>query len=129
VERKSGFLVAFKIPNRQDKAFTVATIASFAKISERLKKSFTVDNGKEFAAHKELAESTGMKVYFCDPYSPWQRGSNENTNGLLRQYFPKGSSFANISDERLQAVVDLINNRPRKRLGFRSSAEVLLNFL
>ena len=129
VERKSGFLVAFKIPNRQDKAFTVATIAAFAKISGKLKKSFTVDNGKEFAAHKELAEGTGMKVYFCDPYSPWQRGSNENTNGLLRQYFPKRSSFADVSDEQLQAVVDLINNRPRKRLGFRSPAEVLLNFL
>lgn len=107
----------------------MATIAAFAKISERLKKSFTVDNGKEFAAHKELAEGTGMMVYFCDPYSPWQRGSNENTNGLLRQYFPKGSSFADVSDERLQEVVDLINNRPRKRLGFRSPAEVLLNFL
>lgn len=84
VERKSGFLVAFKIPNRQDKAFTVSTIAAFAKISEKLKKSFTVDNSKEFTEHKELSEGTGMKVYFCDPYSPWQRCSNKNTNGLLR---------------------------------------------
>ncbi len=129
VERKSGYLIAVKIPDRQDKAFTVATIAAFAKISEKLKKSFTVDNGKEFAAHKELAAGTGMKVFFCDPYSPWQRGTNENTNGLLRQFFPKGSSFADITDEKLQAVVDLINNRPRKRLGFRSPTELLLNFL
>lgn len=129
VERKSGFLVAFKIPDRQDKAFTIATIAAFEKISEKLKKSFTVDNGKEFAAHKELAAGTGMKVFFCDPYSPWQRGTNENTNGLLRQFFPKGTSFADISDEELQSVVDLINNRPRKRLGFRSPAELFLNFL
>ena len=72
---------------------------------------------------------TGMKVFFCDPYSPWQRGTNENTNGLLRQFFPKGTSFVDFSDEQLQAVVDLINNRPRKRLGFRSPAELLLNFL
>ena len=129
VERKSGFLVAFKIPDRQDKAFTIATIAAFEKISEKLKKSFTVDNGKEFAAHKELAAGTGMKVFFCDPYSPWQRGTNENTNGLLRQFFPKGASFADISDEELQTVVDLINNRPGKRLGFRSPAELFLNFL
>ncbi|MCM1059066.1 MAG: IS30 family transposase [Eubacterium sp.] len=101
VERKSGYLVAFKIPDRQDKAFTIATVAAFEKILEKLKKSFTVDNGKEFAAHKELAAWTGMKVFFCDPYSPWQRGTNENTNGLLRQFFPKGTSFADISDEEL----------------------------
>ncbi len=129
VERKSGYLIAVKIPDRQDKAFTVATIAAFAKISEKLKNSFTVDNGKEFAAHKELAAGTGIKVFFCDPYSPWQRGTNENTNGLLRQFFPKGSSFAGITNEKLQAVVDLINNRSRKRLGFRSPTELLLNFL
>ena len=70
-----------------------------------------------------------MKVFFCDPYSPWQRGTNENTNGLLRQFLPKGTSFDDLSDEQLQAVVDLINKRPRKRLGFRSPAELLLNFL
>ena len=109
VERKSGYLVAVKIPDRQDKAFTVATIAAFAKISEKLKKSFTVDNGKEFAAHKELAAGTGMKVFFCDPYSPWQRGTNENTNSLIIQFFPNGTSFDDFSDEQLQAVVDLIN--------------------
>ena len=85
VERKSGYLIAVKIPDRQDKAFTIATVAAFAKIFEKLKKSFTVDNGNEFAAE------TGMKVFFCDTYSPWQRGINENTNGLLRQFFPKGS--------------------------------------
>ena len=129
VERKSGYLIAVKIPDRQDEVFTIAAIATFAKISEKLKKSFTVDNGKEFAAHKELAAGTGMKVFFCAPYSPWQRGTNENTNGLLRQFFPKGTSFDDLSEQQLQAAVDLINNRPRKRLGFRSPAELLLNFL
>ncbi len=128
VERKAGYLVAVKLDDRQDKAFNKATIKAFSKIPRKLKKSFTVDNGKEFSAHKELTEGTGMKVYFCDPYSPWQRGTNENTNGLLRQFFPKGTSFADITDEDLQIVVDLINNRPRKRLGFRTPAEVLEKF-
>ena len=87
-----------------------------------------MDNGKEFAAHQELSAATGMKVYFCDPYSPWHRGTNENTNGLLRQFFPKGTSFDGISDSDLQTVVRLINNRPRKRLNFLTPAEVLLKF-
>lgn len=69
-----------------------------------------------------------MDVYFCDPYSPWQRGTNENTNGLLRQFFPKGSSFKDINNESLQEVVNMINNRPRKRLGFRTPLEVLSEF-
>lgn len=129
VERKSGFLIAFKIPDRQNNAFNKATTAAFENVPEALKKSFTVDNGKEFAAHIELARSTGMKVFFCDPYSPWQRGTNENTNGLLRQFFPKGTSFENVSDEELQAVVNFINNRPRKRLGVRTPAEVLVKFV
>ena len=98
------------------------------RVDDKLKKSFTVDNGKEFTAHKQLAAATGMKVYFCDPYSPWQRDTNENTNGLLRQFFPKGTSFADITDEMLAEVVDLINNRPRKRLGYLSPAEVIHKF-
>ena len=128
VERKSGFLVAFRIDDRQDNAFNKATIKAFSSIPDKLKKSFTVDNGKEFAAHQELTEATGMKVYFCDPYSPWQRGTNENTNGLLRQFFPKGTSFADISDDDLQNIVYLINNRPRKRLIFLTPFEVLKIF-
>lgn len=128
VERKSGYLVAFKINDRQDNAFNKATIEAFSTIPDKLKKSFTVDNGKEFVAHLELAEGMGMKVYFCEPYSPWQRGTNENTNGLLRQFFPKGTSFADISDEYLQHIVQLINNRPRKRLNFLTTFEVLKKF-
>lgn len=128
VERKSGYLVAFRINDRQDKAFNIATIKAFSAIPDKLKKSVTVDNGKEFAAHKELSEATGMNVYFCDPYSPWQRGTNENTNGLLRQFFPKGTSFADVTDEDLQHFVDMINNRPRKRLNFLTPFEVLKKF-
>ena len=127
VERKTGFLIAFKMDNRKGDAFNAATVKAFEKIPKKYKKSFTVDRGVEFYSHKQLSEDTGMKVFFCDPYHPWQRGSNENTNGLLRQYFPKGSSFAQIAEDSLQLVVDLINNRPRKRLGFRSPAEIFLN--
>lgn len=125
VERKSGYLAAFKMPDKTSEAFNIGTAALFKHLPEVLKKSFTVDNGKEFYSHKELTEETGMIIYFCDPHRPSQRGSNENTNGLLRQYFPKRSSFKDITDERLAEVVELINNRPRKRLGFKTPAEVL----
>ena len=128
VERKAGYLVAFRMEDRQDNAFNKGTIRAFSAIPDKLKKSFTVDNGKEFCAHKELAAATGMPVYFCDPYSPWQRGTNENTNGLLRQFYPKKTSFADITEDELQHVVWLINNRPRKRLGYRTPAEVLQVF-
>ena len=131
VERKSGYIAGFMLPDRKNDVFNKATVALFENMPDILKKSFTVDNGKEFLSHSELSQKTGMIVYFCDPHSPWQRGCNENANGLLRQYFPKGSSFANITDKRLLEVFTLINNRPRKRLGFKTPAEVLyesLNF-
>ncbi len=124
VERKSGFLIAFRLSKKTDRLFNEATEKAFAHLPSCVKKSFTVDNGKEFWLHKELAAATRMAVYFCDPYSPWQRGTNENTNGLLRYYFPKKSSFSDISDQRLAHVVDLINNRPRKRLGYKTPFEV-----
>lgn len=129
VERKTGFLAGFKIPKQKKEVFNRATEALFANLPQVLKKSFTVDNGKEFLLHKELSEQTGMIVYFCDPHCPWQRGSNENTNGLLRQYFPKKTSFADVTDERLQEVIHLINNRPRKRLGYKTPFELLSDSL
>lgn len=129
VERKSGFLVAFWLQNRRDDCFNIETIKAFEALPKRLKRSFTTDNGCEFYNHKELTKGTNMKVFFCDPYSPWQRGSNENTNGLIRQFYPKGTSFADITPQQLQHVVDLINNRPRKRLGFKTPCEVLQKLL
>ena len=128
VERKSGFLIAFYLADKQSGCFTNATIDAFKTVPDKLKKSFTVDNGKEFACHETLSEKTGMGVYFCDPYSFWQRGTNENTNGLLRRFFPKKTSFANISTEDVNRVVSLINNRPRKRLGFRTPYEILQKY-
>lgn len=127
VERKTGFLIAFRMPDLRNKIFNVKTTEAFSKVPKLFKKSITVDNGTEFTYHKDLANDTKMNVYFCDPYSPWQRGTNENTNGLLRYYFPKGSSFADITDEHLAYVVDLINSRPRKRYGFRTPYEMILS--
>jgi IS30 family transposase len=99
VERKSGFLISFLLPDGATaKAFNQATLKAFENVPDNLKKTFTVDNGKEFAGHIKLAEKSKMDVYFCDPYSPWQRGTNENTNGLLRQFFPKKSSFASVTE-------------------------------
>ena len=129
VERVSGYLVAFYLSDRKDKIFNKATVDAFKSIPDNIKKSFTVDNGKEFSHHEELALETNMRVYFCDPHAPWQRGTNENTNGLLRQFFPKGSSLAHVSQSELNYVINLINNRPRKRLGWKTPAEVFNHFL
>jgi len=129
VERMTGVLVAFYLSDRKDNAFNAATVKAFENMPSQIKKSFTTDNGKEFAHHRELSQETGMNIYFCDPHSPWQRGTNENTNGLLRQFFPKGTSLSKVSEEELNAVINLINNRPRKRLGFKTPIETLNSIL
>jgi IS30 family transposase len=129
VERKTGFLVAFRMDDLRNNVFNKEAKKVFECVPEILKKSITVDNGTEFTYHKELSNDTKMKIYFCDPYSPWQRGTNENTNGLLRYFFPKGSSFATVSDNDLRSAVNLINNRPRKRFGFKSPYEMILSEL
>lgn len=127
VERKTGFLIAFKLDAYTSEGFTAATIQSFSSLPEKRRKTLTVDNGREFTLHKKLAAELGLKVYFCDPHSPWQRGTNENTNGLLRQFFPKKTSFTLISPKAVEIVVGLLNNRPRKRLGWKTPAEVFFS--
>ena len=101
-----------------------ALAATLTPLPEHLRRSVTWDRGRELARHAELTASTGIRVYFCDPYSPWQRGTNENTNGLLRQYFPKGTDLSRYKFRELQAVADALNNRPRKVHGWRTPAEV-----
>jgi IS30 family transposase len=102
-----------------------AITQSMISFPEQLRRSLTWDQGAEMSQHAQLSVDTGLKVYFCDPQSPWQRGTNENTNGLLRQYFPKGTNLRAHSENDLRAVAMSLNTRPRKTLGWRTPAEAL----
>jgi len=100
-----------------------ALAARITELPDALRRSVTWDQGKEMSQHETFTVDTGVSVYFCDPRSPWQRGSNENTNGLLRQYFPRGIDFDAIDPTRLNEVADSLNRRPRETLGWRSPGE------
>ena len=126
VERKTRFVMLIALPNGH--AADVVADALAAKIVElpgQLRRSLTWDQGKEMAAHARFTVHTGVPVYFCDPRSPWQRGSNENTNGLLRQYFPKRTEIAHYTQAELDAVAAELNGRPRQTLGFKTPSHAL----
>ena len=124
VERKSRYLVAAKLVDKKAATMNAQSIKFFWKIPQVMRQTLTVDNGKEFSQFKELESKTGLKVYFADPYAAWQRGTNENTNGLLRHYFPKGINFQTVSEEELDQIVKKVNHRPRKCLDYRTPHEV-----
>ncbi len=124
-ERKSRFLIAGKLKDRTSNTYMKTSIALFKPMDQKMIKTFTVDNGSEFAYFKQLEQATQSRVYFADPYAPWQRGLNENTNGLLRRYFPKGCDFHAINDKLIEHVVEKLNHRPRKCLNYRTPYEVL----
>ncbi len=129
VERSSRLVLLAKM----DDATAASALAGFSaklnSIAEPLRQSLTYDQGKEMTRHSELSANTGVKVYFCDPHSPWQRGTCENTNGLLRQYLPKGTDLSVHTQEELDAIADSLNKRPRATHAFHSPLEVFARML
>lgn len=123
VERHSRYVMLAKVPNRTSRTVVDALIKQARQLPNELYKSLTWDRGSELAEHQRFTMETDISVYFCDPQSPWQRGSNENTNGLLRQYFPKGLDLAPFSQAELNKVARQLNERPRKTLDFQTPAE------
>jgi IS30 family transposase len=146
VERSTRFTLLLHLPRMTDfgqprvkngpalaghgaEAVRDAIASSIVTLPTQLRRSLTWDQGAEMAQHVQLRIKTGLPIYFCDPHSPWQRGTNENTNGLLRQYFPKGTDLSRYSGDELEAVAAALNSRPRKTLGWKTPAEVLRNHL
>jgi transposase, IS30 family len=130
VERRTRFTVLLHLPGDHT-AVTVrdAMITAMGQIPQLLRKTLTWDQGPEMAEHLKIADALDLDIYFCDPASPWQRGSNENTNGLLRQYFPKGTDLSGYHPDYLAYVATELNDRPRKTLGWKTPAEAFLELL
>jgi len=126
VERKTRFVMLIALPNGHTADVVADALAKkIVELPEQLRRSLTWDQGKEMASHARFTDETGVPVYFCDPASPWQRGSNENTNGLLRQYFPKRTEIAHYTQAELDAVAAQLNGRPRQTLGFKTPSQAL----
>lgn len=125
VERHTRYVMLVKIDSKDTATVTKALAKAIRRLPSELRRSLTWDRGSEMAAHKDFTIATDVQVYFCDPRSPWQRGSNENTNGLLRQYFPKGMDLSNITQTQLNAVARRLNERPRETLDWRSPYQAL----
>jgi transposase, IS30 family len=130
VERTTRFTMLVPLPPRWDAAVMAEALTPVvAGLPDAVRRSLTWDQGREMRSHAQIAVDADVEIFFCDPHSPWQRGSNENTNGLLRQYFPKGTSLAGYSPAQLAAVADELNGRPRKTLGWKTPAEALAEIL
>lgn len=129
VERTTRFVVLVRMPARKADVAACAFAGALNTIPAPLRKTLTYDQGKEMANHQSLALNTDMRIFFADPHAPWQRGSNENTNGLLRQYFPKGTSLAELDQDELDAVATSLNDRPRKTLGYATPNEQFASLL
>ena len=114
---------AVKLQTYTADTMTIASAKAFRRIPKIMRKTLTVDNGKEFSQFKALEIKTGLSIYFADPYSAWQRGSNENTNGLLRQYLPKGTDLSSYSQAKLNAIARRLNERPRKTLDYETPSD------
>jgi IS30 family transposase len=124
VERQSRFVLLERLPSADSPVVVTALARRIQRLPTALRQSLTWDRGKEMAQHHAFTIATDVQVYFCDPQSPWQRGTNENTNGLLRQYFPKGTDLSQVTQRQLNAVAHKLNTRPRQTLGWKTPAEV-----
>ena len=129
VERKSRFLMLTKLGRKSADATCKAIVSRLKNLPKKVRRTLTLDNGTENAMHEEITSSIGIKCFFTHPYSSWERGTNENLNGLIRWYLPKGTDFSNISDEQIEYIESSINNRPRKCLGFKKPIEVASSFV
>ena len=130
VERQTRYVVLVALPQgRTADVVRAALVERILTLPEQLRRSLTWDRGKEMAEHVRFTVDTGVQVYFCDPHSPWQRGTNENTNGLLRQYFPKGTDLSVHDQAHLDAVAQELNGRPRQTLGWMKPSEALAALL
>ena len=123
VERRSRFTMLVKLPGKDAPTVRRSLARQVQRLPRELLRSLTWDRGSEMAEHREFTMATAVKVYFCDPRSPWQRGTNENTNRLLRQYFPKGTDLSRLSQATLNRVARELNQRPRKTLGYETPAD------
>jgi IS30 family transposase len=125
VERRSRYIMLVKLDSKDTQTVTKALARTIRRLPAELRRTLTWDRGNEMSAHKEFTVATDVQVYFCDPRSPWQRGSNENTNGLLRQYFPKGEDLSHFTQAQLNRIAHRINERPRETLNWLTPLEVL----
>jgi IS30 family transposase len=130
VERQTRYLQLIALPEGLGAVQVCEALKrSIRTLPAQLRRSLTWDQGAEMSEHRRFSVESGVEVYFCDPQSPWQRGSNENTNGLLRQYFPRGESLAGVNQERLDEIANKLNGRPRKTLGFQTPADKLAELI
>ena len=129
MERTSRYLILIQLDDAKAPTVHQGFVRQMKDVPETLRKSLTYDRGKEMALHKQVAADLNLTVYFADPHAPWQRGSNENTNGLVRQYLPKGSDLSSHSQFELNAIAESLNARPRKKLGFFTLEEIYLAYL
>jgi transposase, IS30 family len=124
VERHSNYLLVLPLLDATTRTVVAALMAAFQQLPPTMRRSLTRDRGVEMTRHADFTAATGIPVYFCDAYCPWQRGSNENSNGLLRQYFPKKTDLSQHDADHIQAVVNELNTRPRRTLGWQTPHEV-----
>lgn len=124
-ERKSRYYIAIPVPDKKAEHVSDAIIETLKTLPKELVKTITFDRGKEFSKYEKIEEALSCSTYFCDPYCPWQKGTNENSNGLLREFYPKGSNLSKVDEEKLKHYLILLNNRPRKCLNFHTPIEIL----